>query len=197
MLSEEAAVANAEYIYYSSPYTHVKDNLDYQIYMGYCDYVYKLDENGEYILDENGEPIVMLDENGDPIIEYFDDGDYSVIYYEEFENSLGSMFASYAYKDLDTTEGANISTQDLNDYWEGLKVDSGSFDGTIYIVCGVILVGIIAFAVYSIVINRKRRKLYWSNTPSIAPQNTVEKDDSMSETVMIAAVKAENKKTTK
>lgn len=194
MLSEEAAVANAEYIYYSSPYTHVKNNLDYQIYMGYCDYVYVLDENGEYVLDENGEPIVMLDENGDPIIEYFDDGDYSVIYYEEFENSLGSMFDSYAYKDLDTTEGANITTQSLNGYWEGLKVDSGSFDGTIYIICGIILIGIIGFAVYYIVINKKRRKLYWNSSPSTPQEKAEEKDDSLSETVMIAAVKAEKKK---
>ncbi len=195
MLSEEAAVANAEYIYYSSPYTHVKDNLDYQIYMGYCDYDYELDENGEYVLDENGEPIIKLDENGEPIIVYFEDGgDYSTIYYSEFENKLGSMFDTYAYKDLDTAEGANITTQDLNGYWEGLKVDSGSFDGTIYIVCGVILAGIVAFAIYSIVINRKRRKLYWSNSPSEPTQKAVEKDDSMSETVMIAAVKAENKK---
>ena len=194
MLSEEAAVANAEYIYYSSPYTHVKDNLDYQIYMGYCDYVYVLDENDEYVLDENGDPIIELDENGNPIIEYFEDGDYSVIYYEEFENSLGSMFNSYAFKDLDTTVGASITTQDLNGYWEGLKVDSGSFDGTIYIICGIILVGIIGFAVYYIVITKKRRKLYWNNSPSAPQEKAEEKDDSMSETVMIAAVKAEKKK---
>lgn len=194
MLSEEAAVANAEYIYYSSPYTHVKDNLDYQIYMGYCDYVYVLDENDEYVLDENGDPIIELDENGNPIIEYFDDGDYSVIYYEEFENSLGSMFNSYAFKDLDTTVGASITTQDLNGYWEGLKVDSGSFDGTIYIICGIILVGIIGFVVYYIVITKKRRKLYWNNSPSAPQEKAEEKDDSMSETVMIAAVKAEKKK---
>lgn len=194
MLSEEAAVANAEYIYYSSPYTHVKDNLDYQIYMGYCDYVYVLDENDEYVLDENGDPIIKLDENGNPIIEYFEDGDYSVIYYEEFENSLGSMFNSYAFKDLDTTVGASITTQDLNGYWEGLKVDSGSFDGTIYIICGIILVGIIGFAVYYIVITKKRRKLYWNNSPSAPQEKAEEKDDSMSETVMIAAVKAEKKK---
>ena len=245
MLSEEAAVANAEYIYYSSPYTHVKDSFDYKISLGLYEYVYAyvVDENGlpiyeeveegvfelvlKYLYDDEGNPIIVLDENGEEMwvdstvvgevnmytvdkdgnfvlvkdkkgeqvtIETGAGGDYVVIYYDEFEDYLGEMFSAYAYKDLDTVEGANITTSDLNGLWEDLKVDSGSFDGSIYIICGVILAGIIAFAVYYIVITKKRRKLYWNNSPSEQVQKPEEKDDSMSETVIIAAVKAEKKK---
>ncbi len=245
MLSEDAAVANAEYIYYSSPYTHVKDNFDYKISLGLYEYVYayvtdgngmpiyKENEDGElelvleYLCDEEGNPIIVLDENNEEMwvdstlvsevnmytvdkdgnfalvknesgeqvtIETGAGGDYVVIYYDEFESYLGEMFLSYAYKDLDTVEGANITTIDLNGFWEGLKVDSSSFNGSIYIICGVILAGIIAFAIYYVIITRKRRKLYWNNSPSVLQEKPEEKDDSMSETVIIAAVKAEKKK---
>ena len=83
--------------------------------------------------------------------------DYDVIYYSEFENNLDVMFDKYAYKDLD-----DDSRKILNDKWESLKVDSESFGGGIYIVCGVIAAVLIAFGVYCYVIKRKRRKLYWS-----------------------------------
>ncbi len=118
MLSEEAAVANAEYIYYASPNKAVLESEEYLDYMG---------------------------------------EDFDVIYDSVLEENLEYMFNTYAYRDLDDS-----TRKLLNSKWEELKVDSESFGGGIYIVCGVIAVAIIAFGVYCYVIKRKRRKLYWN-----------------------------------
>ena len=118
MLSEEAAVANAEYIYYASPNKAVLESEEYLDYMG---------------------------------------EDFDVIYDSELEENLEYMFNTYAYRDLDDS-----TRKLLNSKWEELKVDSESFGGGIYIVCGVIAMAIIAFGVYCYVIKRKRRKLYWN-----------------------------------
>ena len=120
MLGEEAAVANAEYIYYASPNKVVIESEEY--------------------------------------LEYLED-DFDVIYAEELEANLEYMFEHYAYRDLDDKSRAT-----LNSKWEELKVDSEAFDGTIYIICLVIVVGLVAFAVYCYIIKRKRRRLYWNNT---------------------------------
>lgn len=244
MLSEDAGVANAEYIYYSSPYTHVKENFDYRMYLGLYEYVYAYvtDENGkpiyveneegelellvEYLYDEEGEPIIVSindedlwvdssqieyvpmysidsegnffivnDENGEPILfETGAGGDYTVIYYSEFENSLAYMFENYAYADLDTVKGANITTIGLNEYWENLKVDSASFGYNLYIVCAIILAIIIIFFVVIAIRNRKRRRFYWNNSPEPAKAKKPAIDDLMSETVVIAAVKAQKRR---
>ena len=120
MLGEEAAVANAEYIYYASPNKVVVESEEY--------------------------------------LEYLED-DFDVIYAEELEANLEYMFEHYAYRDLDDKSRAALNTK-----WEELKVDSEAFDGSIYIICLVIVVGLVAFAVYSYIIKRKRRRLYWNNT---------------------------------
>ncbi|MBE6675079.1 MAG: extracellular solute-binding protein [Ruminococcaceae bacterium] len=118
MLSEEPAVANAEYLYYGSPNKVVLENQEYLDYLG---------------------------------------EDYDIIYHSEFETQLDTMFDTFAYRNL-PTEDLRL----LNSLWEDLKVDSASFGGGIYIICGVIAVALIAFAVYSYIIKRKRRKLYWN-----------------------------------
>ena len=118
MLSEEAAVANAEYIYYASPNKAVLESEEYLDYMG---------------------------------------EDFDVIYDSELEENLEYMFNTYAYRDLDDS-----TRKLLNSKWEELKVDSESFGGGIYIVCGVIAAAIVGFLVYCYIIKRKRRKLYWN-----------------------------------
>ena len=157
MLSEEPAVANAEYIYYASPNKAVIESEDYHISMGMYEIEYELDENGKNVpkLDEDGCYIPVLDENGNMIVD--EDGDYFVIYDSVLENNLEYMFNTYAYRDL-----SDESRATLNNKWEELKVDSEAFGGGIYIICAVILCGIIAFAVYCYVIKRKRRRLYWN-----------------------------------
>lgn len=136
MLSEEyeAARANAEYIYYASPNKEVVNNPDY------IDY---LEDDYELIYDPDfGNVIIVEDENGNSVettyIEY--------------------MFSKYAYRDM-SDENRAI----LNSLWEELKVDSASFGGGIYIICAVIIAGLVAFFVYKYVQLRQRRKLYWNN----------------------------------
>ena len=117
MLGEEAAVANAEYIYYASPNQLVTGSEEYLDYLG---------------------------------------EDFDVIYNPDMEGNLAQMFDKYAYRNLPTDK-----LRLLNNLWEELKVDSASFGGEIYIICGVIVCGLVAFAVFKYIQKRKRRKLYW------------------------------------
>ncbi len=134
MLSPEAAIANAEYIYYASPNSVVINSEDYIDYLGE-DYelIYDPDFNNVITIEkENGEKVEMT------YIEY--------------------MFNTYAYRDL-----SDASRGKLNGLWEGLKVDSESFGSEIYIICAVILILLIAFIVYKYIERRKHRRLYWNN----------------------------------
>ena len=124
-----------------------------------CKYLieYELDEDGEEVpvLDEDGNYVLVLDEEGNPIID--PDGDYFVIYDEELEDNLAYLFEKYAYRNLPQEK-----LQLLNNKWEEIKVDSESFGGAIYIICGAILLLIVVFAVYSYIVKCKRRRLYWN-----------------------------------
>ena len=132
MLSKEAAIANAEYIYYASPNTEVMTDPDYIDYMG---------EDYDVIYELNG---------------------------AESETNLTpkviALFDKYAYRDLDDDSRAL-----LNSKWEGLKVDSASFGGEIYIICAVIIALLLILLIYVVVVKRKRRKYYWDNTASAKP----------------------------
>ncbi|MBR2024451.1 MAG: hypothetical protein IKA02_01435, partial [Clostridia bacterium] len=133
MLSYEPAKANAEYIYYASPYNSVIDDDEYKEYLG---------EDYEVIYDpEFGNIVTIETENGEKI-------EMSYIEY---------MFNTYAYRDLSDENRAK-----LNGLWESLKVDSDSFGGEIYIICAVILVLLIGFIIYKYIEKRKRRRLYWN-----------------------------------
>ena len=92
--------------------------------------------------------------------EYMED-DFHVIYDSQLENNLEYMFDTYAYRNL-PTEKLRL----LNSLWEELKVDSASFGGGIYIVCGVIVLLLIGIFVYAYIIKRKRRRPYWNNVPT-------------------------------
>ncbi len=121
MLSEEPAIANAEYIYYGSPNSLVTENPEYQDYLG---------------------------------------EDYDIIYDPEIEAQLDTLFSGYAYRNLPADKLAL-----LNNLWEELKVDSSSFSGGIYIISGVIALGITGFIVFLYVRKVRRRRLYWNTTP--------------------------------
>ena len=66
------------------------------------------------------------------------------------------MFANYEYQNL-----PDDKLKLINNLWEELKVDSASFGGEIYIICGVLVVGLVVFFVYRYIVKRKRRRLYW------------------------------------
>ena len=121
MLSEEPAVANAEYIYYGCPNTLVTENEDYIDYLG---------------------------------------DDYDVIYDPDIEDNIDSLFSDYAYRNLPADKLAL-----LNKLWEELKVDSSSFGGGIYIISGVLALGIVGFIVFCYVVKVRRRRLYWNTAP--------------------------------
>ena len=118
------------------------------------------------------------------------DGDEEVIYDPIIEENIDELFGKYAYRNLSKE---NLNT--LNVKWEELKVDSGSFDPSIYIVSAVIAVGIIAFIVFKVVQKRKRRRLYWNTAPTSASKKPDDKaNDSLSETVTIAIKRSQSKK---
>ena len=200
MMEEEIAAANAEYIYYACPYTHVKDSEDYKINMGYYKFLY--DEKGKILEDDDGNYRLELDENGNPI--YNPDGDYAVIYYNfktpsyDSRSAIDYMFDNYMYKDLTNeklvlSDGTEITQLNmLNDKWEQLKVQSTSMAG-IYITCAVIAVLIIGFIVYTIIIKKKRRKLYWNNTPTPKSKKKEESDPDFSDTTLVAIQKSKKR----
>ena len=133
MMSPEASKANAEYIYYASPYSSVINDEEYKDYLG---------EDYETIYDPDFNEIVkVVNANGETV----------EITYIEY------MFSTFAYRDLSDENRAK-----LNSLWESLKVDSESFGGEIYIICAVILVLLIGFIVYKYIEKRKRRRLYWN-----------------------------------
>ena len=194
MMSEEAAVANAEYIYYGSPYDNVKYNEDYKLDMG-CEYLYYEDKYGNIIKDTDGNPIPVKDDDGNYVI--VPAGDYAIIYYSDFEQSLASMFEKYAYKDLTDVkltingeEKSNLVV--LNENWERLKVESTSMLG-IYIICAIIAAGVVAYVVYVQIKKRRQRRLYWGETPTKKEKKGNEANQDLSETTVIALEKAKKR----
>lgn len=156
----------------------------------------KLDENGIFESDY----VYLLDKDGNVLLE--EENDYEVIYDEGFgfgmadSTKLKDMFEEYAYKDLThsyiTVNGKSVSNLDmLNSKWEDLKVASTSMVG-IYVICLIIALALVAFVVYAQIVKRKRRKLYWAQTPT--PKKV--KDDSnpdLSATQVIAIEKAKKR----
>ena len=194
MMSDEAAIANAEYIYYGSPYDNVKNNEDYKLDMG-CEYLYYEDQNGVILKDAEGNPIPATDDEGNLII--VPAGDYAVIYYSEFEQSLASMFEKYAYKDLTdiklTVNGEEKSNLViLNENWEKLKVESTSMVG-IYVICAIIAIAVIAYIVYAQIKKRRQRRLYWGDGQEEKKKKENDANQDLSETTVIALEKAKKR----
>ncbi len=157
----------------------------------------KLDDNGVY----ESSYVYILDEEGNVLLE--DESDYSVIYHKDFENDeknpekLKNMFDTYAYKDLTGVifdEETGITQLDmLNDYWDILKTKSSSMVD-IYVICLIIAIGLVVYVVYVQVIKRKRRKLYWAQTPTPKLKQKEEDNVDLSATQVIAVEKAKKNK---
>lgn len=111
MLSEEPAVANAEYTCYASPNELVIESQDY------IDYMSELHPDAMSIL-------------------YSENTDLSTTFYKNLSREKLTM---------------------LNSLWEELKIES-SVGGSIYIICGVIVVGIAAVAIFFTVRKKKRER---------------------------------------
>ncbi len=197
MIEPEIAYANAEYIYYGCPYDYT-DVFDYFSY----------DDNGKIITNEDGTPKIDVEryENNLECVAAYKENlgeDYDVIYDNDFgfgmENStkLMEMFNKFAYKDLTNNyivvNSKSVSNLDmLNSNWEQLKVTSTSMVG-VYVVCLVIALLLVAFVVYSQITKRKRRKLYWAQTPTPKSKPREEIDPDISATAIVAIAKAKKR----
>ena len=111
MLSEEAAIANAEYTYYASPNRLVVENEEYREYM-------------------------------------------AEIKPDAFEKMYPDNVIATSYENL--TEEKLVL---LNSLWEELKSDVDIGIG-IYIICGVIIAGLLVIFVSSIIKKQSKKKLY-------------------------------------
>lgn len=111
MLSEEPAVANAEYTCYASPNSLVTSSQDY------IDYMRELHPDAMSIL-------------------YSENTDFHTTFYKNLSREKLTM---------------------LNSLWEELKIES-SVGSSIYIICGVLVVGIAAMAVFFTVRKKKRER---------------------------------------
>ena len=129
MLSEDAAVANAEYIGYASPNSLVRESEDYHTYM-----------------DE----------------EYFE-GAYDLLYNKTPEKVNASYDAKFG-KDAACYHSFSPEIQlKVNYLWEKLKI-SDSTKPWIHISAGLIVASVVALAVYTTYIKKKRSKFYRKRT---------------------------------
>ncbi|MBO5211934.1 MAG: extracellular solute-binding protein [Clostridia bacterium] len=161
--------------------------------IAYIDFMLSVDENYGSPAIANAEYIYYASPNrmvytNSSYLETLD-GDEEIIY-APIENNIDELFNTYAYRNLSSK---NLAT--LNSNWETLKVESSSFNGTIYIISAVIAIAIIAFIVFIAVRRKYRRKLYWEQSPIAikkASKNTP--SDDLSDTVTIAIKRSKSNK---
>lgn len=132
MLSEEVAVANAEYIGYASPNTAVANNEDYIATMN--DYAYT---------GENGESAYDLLYNVTPET-------VNAAYNEKFSDKSSPA----CYRNFTPEVQARVNT-----LWEELKI-TGSTELWVHITTVAIVTFVLTVAIYSFYIKKKRSKHY-------------------------------------
>ena len=125
MLSEEAAIANAEYIGYASPNKLVYENEDYAESMG--EYAMKI---------LYGTPHTVINEA-----------------YNKKIGSIGSDDAAI-YSMFEDDIQAHVNT-----LWESLKTENAT-EPWVHATSGIIVASVLALAVYSIYIKKKRSRDY-------------------------------------
>ena len=126
MLSEEAAIANAEYTYYASPNRLVVESPEYRQYMA--------DIKEDAYEKMYPEKIKLTPENAN--VDYPDKVKYS------------------SYENLNEDKLVL-----LNSLWEELKSDI-EIGVTIYLICGVIISGLLAMFIISFIKKKNKQKLY-------------------------------------
>ncbi len=132
MLSKDAAIANAEYLGYASPHSLVVNDPEYKAYM---------------------EEFAYEGENGETAYDLLYDNDPSSV--NAYYNSL--------YPDVKDPACFRNFTPEIqarvNTLWEDLKI-SGSTELWVHITSIAIVVGVVALAVYSIYVKKKRSRFY-------------------------------------
>ena len=126
MLSEEAAIANAEYTYYASPNKLVVESQEYKDYMA--------DIKDDAYQKMYPEKVKITDaDKSNP--------DSGTVMYSSYEN---------------LTEDKLVL---LNSLWEELKSDV-EIGVTIYIICGVIIAGLLILFITGLIKKKNKQKLY-------------------------------------
>lgn len=132
MLSKEAAIANAEYLGYASPHSHVVNDPEYKAYME--DYAYT-GQNGETAYD-------LLYNNSPDVV----NAKYNALY--------ANIDDPACFRNFTPEIQARVNT-----LWEDLKI-SGSTELWVHVTSIAIVVGVVAFAAYSIYTKKKRSRFY-------------------------------------
>ncbi len=130
MLSEETAIANAEYTCYATPNVLVSENEEYKAYLEDC-------YEGAY--DMLYCDVTQINKDTD----YSDKSHTYVSYYHAVEN---------------TEENGDLLNY-TNSLWEELKIESSN-SSWVYVAAGIIVLILIAWAVYLIAIKKKRESRY-------------------------------------
>ena len=134
MLSPEAAIANAEYLGYASPHSYVVNDEDYVTYME--DFGYE---------GPNGETAYDLLYNNDPAT---------------VNERYNALFSNDDIKDPACYRNFTPEIQSrVNTLWEELKI-SGSTELWVHITSIGIVVGVVALAVYTTYVKKKRSRFY-------------------------------------
>lgn len=151
MIGREAATANALYIGYASPNKAVVDYDYYQEMLDYNYSVYNEDES-ECIVDA-----------------------WEVLYGKSKDEAQGPYPFNPAYEDYfkDETTGVDIQSH-VNNLWESLKTENKT-ELWIHITSGIIVAGVLGFAIYSLYIKKKRSKFYRDRDKELRKQRLMNK----------------------
>ncbi len=132
MIGETAAVANATYIGYASPNVAVTENEEY------------IETMNEY---------AYVDENGNGAYELLYDNEPDIV-----NSQYNALFPNVNSPACYRSFNAEIQTH-VNTLWEDLKI-SGSTELWVHITSISIAAGVLAFAIYSVYIKKKRSRHY-------------------------------------
>lgn len=135
MIGIEAATANALYIGYASPNKAVVES---EHYINMLDYNYSIYDNEDNCLVDA----------------------YEVLYGKTKDEANANYSFNPAYEDYfkDEANGVDIQAH-VTELWESLKTEN-STELWIHITSGVIVAGILGFAIHSLYIKKKRSKFY-------------------------------------
>jgi spermidine/putrescine-binding protein len=135
MIGLEAATANALYIGYASPNNAVVESEYYQEMLDYNYSIYDDEDN------------CLVDA-------------WEVLYGKTKDEANANYPFNPAYEDYykDESSGIDIQTH-VTSLWESLKTEN-STELWIHITSGVIVAGVLGFAIYSTYIKKKRSKFY-------------------------------------
>ncbi|MBO5110809.1 MAG: spermidine/putrescine ABC transporter substrate-binding protein [Clostridia bacterium] len=107
--------------------------------------------NAEYVYYASPNRLVYEDAD---YIDYIGEEGMEILYPSHM--NFKEMYSTYAYRNLSTE-----MLQEVNVLWEKLKIDSSTVGNGIYIACAVILVFLIAYAIFSYVQKLRHRRYYW------------------------------------